>query len=138
MRAALGATRWRLARQLLDREHRPGRAGGAVGVGLAYGAIAVLARFGPADMPRLQMIAVNAQVLALCAGGDVLSALLFGFAPALAPGATGVGRRPEGRQAALAGSSHQRHAARSLAAAEVALAFVLVVSSGCCCAASCR
>jgi hypothetical protein len=51
VRAALGATRWRLARQLLVESLVLAAGAGAIGVALAYGAVATLARFGPADMP---------------------------------------------------------------------------------------
>jgi ABC-type antimicrobial peptide transport system permease subunit len=83
VRAALGAKRWRLARQLLVESLVLAGAGGALGVGLAYGAVWAVTRFGPADMPRLAMIAVDAQVLGLALGATVLSAMLFGLAPAL-------------------------------------------------------
>ena len=57
-------------------------AGGVVGIGLAYGAIAVLTRFGPSDLPRLQAIAINGSVLGGCVAAILLCALAFGFAPA--------------------------------------------------------
>jgi predicted permease len=129
VRAALGATRWRLARQLLVESLVLAGVGGALGVGLAYGAVWAVTRFGPADMPRLGMIAVDGQVLGLALGATVLSALLFGLAPALRLARTTAGEALKEGSRAIAGSAQQR-TRRVLAAAEVALAFVLVVSSG--------
>jgi predicted permease len=129
VRAALGATRWRLARQLLIESLVLAGVGGALGVGLAYGAVWAVTRFGPADMPRLGMIAVDGQVLGLALGATVLSALLFGLAPALRLARTTAGEALKEGSRAIAGSAQQR-TRRVLAAAEVALAFVLVVSSG--------
>jgi len=129
VRAALGATRWRLARQLLIESIVLATVGGTIGVGLAYIAIAALARFGPSDMPRLQMIEVNAQVLFYAVAATLVSAVLFGLAPALQLVRGGVaGALKEGGRT-VAGSPHQR-LRRVLVAAEVSLAFVLVVSSG--------
>ena len=129
VRAALGATRWRLARQLLSESIVLAIVGGTIGIGLAYVAIAALARFGPSDMPRLQMIAVNAQVLFYAVAATLFSALLFGLAPALQLVRGGVaGALKEGGRAVAGSSQHRLR--RVLAAAEVALAFVLVVSSG--------
>ena len=129
VRAALGATRWRLARQLLVESVVLASAGGTLGVGLAYLAIAALARFGPSDIPRLPMIDVNAQVLIYTVAATLFSALLFGLAPALRLARAGVGEALKEDVRTIAGSAHQR-LRRALAAAEVALAFVLVVSSG--------
>ena len=129
VRAALGATRWRLARQLLIESIVLATAGGTIGVGLAYIAIAALARFGPSDMPRLQMIEINAQVLFYAVAATLLSALLFGLAPALRLARAGVGTALKEGGRAVAGSPHRR-VQHVLAAVEVALAFVLIVSSG--------
>ena len=129
VRAALGATRWRLVRQLLVESLVLGSMGGVLGVGLAYGAVAAVTRFGPADMPRLSMIAVDAQVLGLALGATVVSAVLFGLAPALRLARTTAGEALKEGSRATSGSAQQR-TRRALAAAEVALAFVLVVSSG--------
>ena len=129
IRAALGATRWRLAGQLLVESVVLALAGGVIGVALAYVAVAALARFGPADMPRLQMIAVDAEVLSYAVAATFLSGLLFGLTPALRLARTGVGETLKAGARTVAGSMHQRMR-RVLAGAEVALAFVLVVSSG--------
>jgi len=129
VRAALGATRGRLARQLLIESLVLAIAGGAIGIALAYGGIAALARFGPSDMPRLQMIAVDTEVLFYAFAASLLSALLFGLAPAVRLARTRVGETLKEGARSVAGSPHQRMR-RVLAAVQLALAFVLVVSSG--------
>jgi putative ABC transport system permease protein len=129
VRAALGATGWRLARQLLVESTLIASIGGLAGVGLAYFGIRALSAMGAADLPRLQMIAVDRSVLLAAVTATLVSALLFGLVPALrlARVHTAETLREGGR--AVAGSPHQR-ARRVLAAVQVALAFVLVVSSG--------
>ncbi len=129
VRAALGATQWRVARQLLVESVVLAILGGTIGVALAYAAVAAVARFGPADMPRLQMIAVNGRVLAFTTAATLTSALFFGCAPALRLARAGVGEALKSGSRTIAGSAHQR-LRRVLASAEVALAFVLVVASG--------
>jgi putative ABC transport system permease protein len=129
VRAALGATRWRLARQLLIESVVLAAAGGTLGVGLAYSAVAALARYGPADTPRLQDIAVDADVLLYTVAATMVSALLFGLVPALQLARAGVGATLKQGGRTVAGSAHQR-LRRVLTTVEVALAFVLVVSSG--------
>jgi predicted permease len=129
VRAALGASRWRIARQLLVESLVLGGAGGALGVGLACGAVWAVRTFGPADMPRLAMIALDLPVLGLALAATVLSAILFGLAPAVRLARTSAGEALKEGARTIAGSAHQR-VRRALAAAEVALAFVLVVSSG--------
>jgi len=129
VRAALGATRARLARQLLIESVVLAAVGAGLGVGLAYIAIGLLARLGPSDMPRLDMIAVNGRVLGYALGVTLMSALLFGLAPAWRLARAGVGDAWRIGARTIAGSPHQ-HLRRMLASAEVALAFVLVVASG--------
>ncbi len=61
-RVALGATRGRIAKQLLIESAVLATAGGVLGIAIAFGAIRALASFGPADLPRLKMIEVDAGV----------------------------------------------------------------------------
>ena len=129
VRAALGATRWRLARQMLVESVVLAAAGGVIGIGLAYGAIAALTRFGPSDLPRLQAIAIDGHVLGSAVAVIVFCALAFGFAPAWRLARAGVSDALRDGGRSVAGDSHQR-TRRLLVAAEVALAFVLIVSSG--------
>lgn len=129
VRAALGATRGRLVRQLLIESLVLAVAGGAAGVALAYGGVAALARYGPADIPRLQMIAVDRDVLAYAVAASVSSALLFGLAPGLRLARASVGDTLKEGGRTVAGTPH-RLLQRGLVSVQVALAFLLVVSGG--------
>jgi predicted permease len=129
VRAALGATRIRLVRQLLIESGVLALLGGGIGVGLSYAGVALLARYGPADTPRLQMIAVDRDVLGYTLLATMASALLSGLVPALQLARTGVGDTLKQGGRSVAGGAHQR-LRRILVGVEVALAFVLVVSSG--------
>ena len=129
VRAALGATRVRLVRQLLIESGVLATLGGGIGAGLSYLGIALLARYGPADTPRLQTIAVDGTVLGYTLLATMLSALLFGLAPALQLARIGVGDTLKQGGRSVAGGAHQRMR-RVLVGIEVALAFVLVVSNG--------
>jgi predicted permease len=129
VRSALGATRFRLACQLLVESVVLAAAGGALGVGLAYGAVAALARYGPADTPRLGAIAVDGVVLLYAVLATVFCALLFGLAPAWHLARSGAGETLKQGGRRVAGPANRR-TRQALAAIEVALAFVLVVSSG--------
>jgi len=128
VRAALGATQARIARQLLIESATLAGAGGALGIAIAYAATRALATFGPQDLPRLQMIAVDVPVLLLASTATLGSALLVGLAPAIRLARTTVNDALKEGQRTVAGSHHK--AGKTLVAAEVALAFVLVVSSG--------
>jgi predicted permease len=129
VRAALGATRGRLVRQMLIESLVLAIGGGLLGVGLAYLAVEALAAFGPSDIPRLQMIAVNGDVLAYALAATIASALLFGLVPGLRLARAGVGETLKEGGRTVAGSP-QRRLQQALAGVQIALAFVLVVSSG--------
>jgi putative ABC transport system permease protein len=103
--------------------------GGTIGMTLAFLGIRALARFGPSDMPRLGMIAIDGQVLLYTVVATLFSALLFGLAPAFRLARAGLSEALKEAVRTVAGSTHQR-TRRVLAAVEVALAFSLVVSSG--------
>jgi putative ABC transport system permease protein len=104
-------------------------AGGAVGVGLAAAGVRALAAASPPDLPRIASIAIDGRVLAFALGITLLTALLFGLAPALQQsrvdlrGALGSGTRSVG------GGALGR--LRSvLVASEIALALVLLIGAG--------
>jgi putative ABC transport system permease protein len=130
IRAALGASRSRIAYELLVESLVLGILGGMVGLGVAYAAVRMLISLSPANLPRLDNISIDATVLAFTFAISVLAGLLFGAIPILkyaAPSLTS-GLRGGGRTSS---ASRERHRARStLVVVQVALALVLLVSAG--------
>jgi predicted permease len=130
VRAALGAGRERIAREMLLESVLLGFIGGALGVGLAYAGLRLLAAIGPANLPRLSEISLDVRALGFTAALSLLSGLLFGLIPVLkyAGPQISVGLRSAGRTASM---SRERHHYRNfLVVAQVAIALVLLVSAG--------
>jgi predicted permease len=130
VRAALGAGWGQIVRALLLESMLLGCIGGALGVGLAYAGLRWLVSIGPGRLPRLNEIAVDTRALAFAVAISLVSGVLFGLAPALKYAGPRIAQalRGGGRT-----SSHgrERHRARNvLVVAQVALALVLLISSG--------
>ena len=129
IRAALGAGRTRIARELLVESATLGLMGGVLAVGVAYAALRLLVALGPVDLPRLSEISLDARSLAFTLLLALLSGLLFGSIP--------VWRYVRARAAAIIpgatrGASAGRERRRSrdvLVIAQVAMAMVLLVSA---------
>ena len=83
IRAALGAGRWRIARELLLESLTLGMLGGAAGVVVAYAGLRLLTAIGPADLPRLNEISLDGWSIGFTLLLSVLSGLLFGAIPVL-------------------------------------------------------
>jgi predicted permease len=130
VRAALGAGWTRILRGLLVESVMLGLMGGVVGVGLAYAGVRFLVTVGPANLPRLAEISIDARTLGFTLVLSVLSGLLFGLIPALkyAGPRTSLALRSAGRTIS---ASRERHRARNLlVVGQVAMALVLLVSAG--------
>jgi predicted permease len=129
IRAAMGATRGRIAAELFLESLLLGVAGSALGLGLAYAALRALVAMAPAGLPRLADIGIDAPVLVFTLGVALLASLLFGSIPVLKYGGAhlGTGLR-EGRT--LSQSRERLRARNALVIAQVALALVLLISSG--------
>jgi len=82
IRAAIGAGRSRLVRQLLTESAVLGLLSAAAGIALAWGAIHVLVAASPAEIPRLEQTRIDGPVLAFAVATALVSSLLFGMAPA--------------------------------------------------------
>ena len=130
IRAALGAGRRRLLRQLLSESALLALFGGAGGVLLAYWLVEAIVKFGPRDLPRLNQIEVNPPALGFAVAVSLLTALIFGLAPAaqmLRPDLQ-ESLRTEGRTM-TGGRRHQR-LRNLLVISEIALALALLVGAG--------
>src|SRR6267378_230819 len=130
VRAALGAGWARIVRGLLVESVLLGLMGGALGVGLAYAGVRFLVASGPANLPRLSEISIDARTLGFALLLSVLSGLLFGLIPALkyAGQRTTLALRSAGRTISV---SRERHRARNLLViGQMAMAVVLLVSAG--------
>jgi putative ABC transport system permease protein len=130
IRAALGASRGRIAREMLVESLTLGALGGALGLGLAYAALRMLVDRGPATLPRLHEIGIDPLVLSFAFGVSLLSGVLFGAipivkyaGPRIATALRGVGR--------TFSHDRKRHRTRHvLVVVQVALALVLLIGSG--------
>jgi putative ABC transport system permease protein len=129
LRAALGASRGRIARELLTESVCLGIAGGLVGLVLANLAIGLLVRLAPDGLPRLDEIRIDPIVVVFTLAISIVSGLLFGMIPVFKFGTPSVAALKEGGRSTSEGP--QRHRARSvLVVAEIAMALVLLIVSG--------
>jgi predicted permease len=128
VRAALGAGRARIAKELFVESTVLGALGGAAGLVLAYVGLRLLVTFGPANLPRLQEISIDPSVLAFVIVASLVSSVLLGSIPAFKHAAQNAAPLSAARGAT---ASRERHRARNaLVVAQVALALVLIVCSG--------
>ncbi|MPZ16919.1 MAG: FtsX-like permease family protein [Luteitalea sp.] len=129
IRAALGASRGRIARELLSESLMLALAGGVVGLALAQASIGVLRRLAPAELPRVDEINIDPMVLLFTVAISVLTGLMFGLIPVLRFGTpSGTALKEGGRSASDAPGRHRTR--NALVVAEVALALVLLIVSG--------
>jgi putative ABC transport system permease protein len=129
IRMAIGAGQWRILSQFLIENLLLAAIAGAAALLLAYGGIALLHRFGPQSLPRLQDVRLDGHVLLFTAAASLFTTLLFGLAPAwlatFAASANGL------RESARTGRSHHRHPlGRALVVAETAISICLLVGAG--------
>lgn len=131
VRASLGAGSWRLIRQLLTENLLVAGAGGALGLALGYGMIRGLIRLAPPfSFPSEADVSIDVDILLFTLGVSLLTALLFGLAPAIhATRVDPASAMKEGGRSATSGAGRAR-LRNALIVAEVALAFVLLAGAG--------
>jgi predicted permease len=129
VRAALGAGRARLVRQLLTESLLLAATAGAAGVAVASIAVRSFARWAPPGLPRLEDVHVDTPAVAFALAVSAATAALFGLAPALqtVAGAAAAVREGGGR---TAGSRRTGAIRGGLVAGQIALSLVLLVGAG--------
>jgi len=129
IRAALGAGRMRIARELLIESVLLGLLGGVIAIGVAFAGLRLLVAIGPANLPRLSELSLDARSLGFTLALSALSGLLFGSIPALRYARTQASAMLGGtNRTASAGRARQR-SRNVLVIAQVAMALVLLVSA---------
>jgi predicted permease len=129
VRAALGAGTWRIARSLLAESALLAVLGGLVGFVVAYGALQALLALAPSQLPRLDAIAIDARSVGFGLLMTLTTAALFSFVPLLRAARAQLSTRLRGSRGA-SGSRARQRAQNALVVGQVALALVLLVSSG--------
>ena len=130
-RAALGAARGRLIRQLLAESGLLAAAGGLSGLALAWWGVRILRLFVAGDLPvqRLETVAIDGSVLGFTALISLVSGIAFGLVPAL--GAAGAGLAGALKEGGRTGSGGRANRARgAFVVVQVALALILLAGAG--------
>ena len=129
VRSALGAGRWRIARELLLESMVLGLLGGAAGVAVAYGGLRLLTAIGPGDLPRLHEISLDDRSIVFTLILSVLSSLFFGSIPVLRYAPSQQRLRSLGAMRTASASGERQRGSNLLVAAQVAMALVLLISA---------
>jgi predicted permease len=129
LRAALGAGRPRLIRQLLTEAVLLALAGGAAGWALAMAGTAVLRYSAPADIPRLENIRVDISMLCFTAALSIGAGLLFGILPAIACSQTDVNEALKHGSGKSTAGPQLRRWGNALVVGQIGLAVVLLTGA---------
>ena len=130
VRVALGASRRRLAREALAESVILSVAAGALGLLGAAGAIRLLVRFGPAELPRLSEVSIDGRVVSFDFALALATGIAFGLLPLVQPRLRRLAETlSDGARGSIGGKA-RAGARRVLVGAQVALALVLLIAAG--------
>ncbi|HXV62831.1 MAG TPA: ABC transporter permease [Vicinamibacteria bacterium] len=130
IRAAIGAARWQIARQLLVESVLLSLVGGLLGVILAFFGTKLLVALAPFDVPRLARVGVDARVLLFSASASIGTGVLVGLIPVLALSRQDLDRSLRATAQAVSSQLHRRRFRNVLAVAQLGLALTLSIGAG--------
>ena len=136
LRAALGAGRGRIVRQLMIESLALSIAGGGLGILLAYLSVGPLTRLAPADIPRIESVEINPPALLFTCGLTLLAAFVCGLAPAII--ASNVSKMSGGAlhealnatSGRVGGERQGKRLRGSLVVAQIAITLALLIGTG--------
>ena len=130
VRTALGATRWRVVRQMLSESALLAVIGGGAGILLARWGLAAIIAVSPGDIPRLEEVSLDWRVLLFTALVSLGAGLLFGLAPALQTARLDLNAMLKEGGRASGGKSRRGLLPNGLVVAETATAALLMIGAG--------
>jgi putative ABC transport system permease protein len=130
VRAVLGASRLRLARQSLTESIILALAGAALGLLFVRWGVEALAALAPVDIPRMQDVSPDSRVVAVTLVVGVATGLLIGLLPSLSSASSDAAPALQDHSRGTVGSRSRRRLRSSLVVVEIALAVVLTVAAG--------
>jgi putative ABC transport system permease protein len=130
VRAAIGAGKLRLVRQLLTESFVLACGGGAVGIAMAWAGVRLLAAQGGAGLPALAPLGIEPRMLAFAAVLTVATTFLFGFAPALQALRLDLAGSLKDTASSTSAGLRRQGLRGALATAQMAMAVLLLVGAG--------
>jgi len=130
LRAAIGAGRGRIVRQLLTESTMIALAGGALGAVLAWAGVGMFRAWGPSDLPRIGEVVLDTRILLFALGVSVVTGLLFGMVPAIDAMRSGLSGALRDAAVNLTGGRSRMRLRDALVVAQTTLALVLLIGAG--------
>jgi putative ABC transport system permease protein len=129
IRAAIGATRWRVIRQLLTESLLLALTGGAIGILLAVWATDLLVSANAGNLPRVAEISLDRNVLLFAIGLTTLTSLVFGLAPALHVSRNDLNDTLKDRNTYSSGGIKRNRIRSAFVVSEIALSLILLIGA---------
>ena len=129
IRTAIGATRWRVVRQLLTESLLLSIIGGVAGVLLALWAIDLLVSWNPSNLPRVAELGLDRNVLLFTVGLTSLTGVFFGLAPALQASRLDLNESLKDGTRESSGGMKRNRTRSALVISEIALSLILLVGA---------